>query len=140
MGIRDGLSAIFVAFAFMAWAVFGKYYKVHPIMLGVMSATLLAFTVTVLCLSRLYEINSSFSLKSFFAMLFLCALNGVGFYVYTSKIASPLVKTGDYVGLVAVLTLIGARLLDLCLNNSSMNGINYAGIFIIILGVVCFTR
>jgi len=109
-------------------------------MLGIMSATISAFTVTVLSLGRLYEINSSFSLKSFFAMLFLCALNGVGFYVYTSKIASPLVKTGDYVGLVAVLTLIGARLLDLCLNNSSMNGINYAGIFIIILGVVCFTR
>ncbi|HEY4521941.1 MAG TPA: hypothetical protein VJH05_02270 [Candidatus Paceibacterota bacterium] len=140
MGIRDGLLAIFVAFAFVAWAVWGKYYKVHPIMLGIMSATLLAFTVTIFSLGRLYEINSFFSLKSFFIMFFLCVLNGVGFYLYASKIASPLVRTGDYVGLVAILMLTEARFLDMYLNGNSMNGVNYAGIFIIILGVFCFTR
>jgi len=140
MGVRDGLSAVFVAFGFVAWVVWGKYYKVHPIMLGIMSATISAFTVTVLSLGRLYEINSSFSLKSFFAMLFLCVLYGVSFFVYSSKVSNVAIKTGDYVGLVSILMLLEARFLDLYLSGSSMNVINYAGLFIIILGVICFTR
>lgn len=142
MRLYDCISTIFVAFGFVAWAVWGKSYGLHPAILGMMSTTLMALTVTLLSFSRLGDIGEkSFpSLESFAVMVFLCALNGIAFYVYSAKVASPFVKTGNYIVVVSVLMLVMARFLDLYLNNNSMSTLNGVGLATIILGIICFMR
>lgn len=140
MNIQDWVSAIFVAFGFVAWAVWGKSYNLHPALLGVMNTSLIALTVTLFSLNQFGDIGEkSFpSLKSFAVMVFLCAVNGIAFYVYSVKIASPLVKTGNYIVIVSILMLVEARFLDWYLNHNFMSALNGAGLLIIILGIICF--
>ena len=142
MSIWDWFSAVFVAFGFVAWAVWGKFYNLHSAVLGMMSTSLMALVVTLLSFSRFGDIGEkSFpSLKSFAVMVLLCAINGVAFYVYSAKVASPFIKTSNYIVVVSGLMLVEARFLDLYLNGNQMNIINYAGLFIIISGIICFTR
>ena len=142
MSIWDWLSAIFVAFGFVAWAVWGKSYNLHPALLGVMSTSIMAFSVTFLSFSKFGEIGiRSFpSLKSFAVMIFLCAVNGAAFYVYSAQVGNPLIKTGNYIVIVSILMLLEARFLDLYLNKNLMNQFNIAGLFLIIVGIILFTR
>lgn len=142
MNIWNWFSAIFVAFGFVAWGVWGKFYQIHPAMLGVMNTSLMALTVTLLSFSQFGDIGEkSFpSLKSFVIMIFLCAVNGIAFYIYSAKVANPLIKTGNYIVLIGILMFGEARFLDWYLNHNSMSVINGAGLLIIILGIFCFMR
>ena len=131
-----------MAFGFVAWAVWGKFYNLHPALLGVMSTSLMALTVTLLSFNQFGSIGTkSFpSLKSFATMIFLCALNGIAFYIYSAKVGNPLIKTGNYIVLVSILMLVEVRFLDLYFNKNLISNLNIAGLFLIILGIVLFTR
>lgn len=142
MGVYDWVSAIFVAFSFVAWAVWGKFYNLHSALLGIMSTSLLALTVTLLSFSQFGDIGNKIfpSLKAFAVMIFLCGLNGVGFYIYSNRVSDPLVKTGSYIVVVSVLMLMEARFLDWYLNNNSLSFLNSICLVIIVLGIIGFVR
>ncbi len=141
MAIRDLLSAILTAFGFIAWAVWGKKYQIHPVILGVMSSFFMALTVIVLSFSQLIKTEEKASpfFKLFLVMVFLYILNGVAFYSYSQKVAT-LLKTGDYIAAVSVFMLIEARFLDWYLNQNSMSVLNIGGLFIAIIGIIFLMR
>ena len=142
MNFYDWLSAIFVAFGFVAWAVWGKFYNLHPALLGVMNISIMALTVTFLSFNQFGDIGQKTlpSLKSFAIMIFLCVVNGIAFYVYSAKVTNSLIKTGNYIVILSILMLIEARFLDWYLNHNSMSVVNVAGLVTIILGILLFTR
>src|SRR3989344_6755137 len=138
MTIWDWLSAIFVALGFVAWAIVGKNFQLHPALLGMMNTSIMALTVTLLSLRKFGDVGgkSFLSFRSFAVMFFLCVLNGIAFYVYSAKIANPLVKTGNYIVVVSIFMLAEARFLDWYFNSSSMGAINIVGLAMIIVGIV----
>lgn len=139
MSIYDWLSAIFVGFGFTAWAVWGKYYHIHPILLGLMSTSLIALTVTIISLNQLGNIGARpfNSFRSFFVMVFLCVVNGVAFFVYSGKIADKTINTGIYIVVVSVLMLVSASGLDWLINGNALS-IKQIILMTVIITSICF--